>query len=128
YWVEDAVLLPPPGRRVPLMVGGVGPRLLAAALPHAYAWNVWFSTYGNDPDGFARLVERGRPGVQRRACVLAAVAGGAGARPHDPDAPPVEHTRLAAHLRELADAGADEAILVADPITERSVRALAEAL
>jgi alkanesulfonate monooxygenase SsuD/methylene tetrahydromethanopterin reductase-like flavin-dependent oxidoreductase (luciferase family) len=34
--------------------------------------------------------------------------------------------RIAAALRELAEAGADEAIIVADPITERSIRALAE--
>ena len=34
--------------------------------------------------------------------------------------------RIAAHLLELAEAGADEAILVADPITERSIRELAE--
>jgi alkanesulfonate monooxygenase SsuD/methylene tetrahydromethanopterin reductase-like flavin-dependent oxidoreductase (luciferase family) len=126
--VEDAVLLPPPARCVPLMVGGVGPRLLAASLPHADAWNVWFSEYGNDPEGFARLAARGRPGVERSACVLVTVDGGAGERPYEPDAPPVEHTRLAAHLRGLADAGANEAILVADPITERSVRALADAL
>ena len=36
--------------------------------------------------------------------------------------------RIAAHLRELAEPGADEAILVVSPITERSVRALGEAL
>ena len=32
---------------------------------------------------------------------------------------------LAAHLRELAAAGADEAILVVSPITEGSIRELA---
>ena len=37
-------------------------------------------------------------------------------------------TRIAGSLRELVDAGADEAILVADPITERSIRDLGEAL
>jgi alkanesulfonate monooxygenase SsuD/methylene tetrahydromethanopterin reductase-like flavin-dependent oxidoreductase (luciferase family) len=126
--VEGAVLLPPPARRVPLMVGGNGPRLLAATLPHVDAWNLWYTVYGNDPAGFARLAELGRPGVERSACVFVTVDGGAGERPHEPDAPPVEHTRLAAHLRELADAGADEAILVVDPITEGSVRAVAEAL
>jgi hypothetical protein len=31
---------------------------------------------------------------------------------------------LPSHLHLLAEAGADEAILVVDPITERSVRAL----
>jgi len=34
--------------------------------------------------------------------------------------------RVAQHLRELADAGADEIILVLDPITERSIRALGD--
>jgi alkanesulfonate monooxygenase SsuD/methylene tetrahydromethanopterin reductase-like flavin-dependent oxidoreductase (luciferase family) len=36
--------------------------------------------------------------------------------------------RIAAHLRALAEAGADEAILVADPITERSIRDLGAVL
>jgi len=35
---------------------------------------------------------------------------------------------IAARLRELAEAGADEAILVVNPITEASVRGLGEAL
>ena len=41
---------------------------------------------------------------------------------------PVEGSseRVARHLRELADAGADEIILVLDPITDRSIRALGE--
>jgi alkanesulfonate monooxygenase SsuD/methylene tetrahydromethanopterin reductase-like flavin-dependent oxidoreductase (luciferase family) len=34
--------------------------------------------------------------------------------------------RVARHLRELADAGADEIILVLDPITERSIRAIGD--
>ena len=41
-------------------------------------------------------------------------------RPYD--APPVRGKDLAAHLRQLAEAGADEAILVLDPIDERSTR------
>ena len=42
--------------------------------------------------------------------------------------PPLTGTprRIAARMRELGEAGADEVILVADPITERSVRSLAE--
>jgi ethanolamine utilization protein EutP (predicted NTPase) len=35
---------------------------------------------------------------------------------------------VAGHLRELAEVGADEAILVVSPIDERSIRALGEAL
>jgi probable F420-dependent oxidoreductase len=140
FWqADDAVLLPPPARRVPLMVGSNGPRVLGITLPHVDAWNTWWDDYGNTVEGFAALDERisaaareaGRPpeDVERSACVLIALDGG-GERPATPAAPPVTGPprRIAAHLRELAEAGADEAILVVDPITERSVRALAEAV
>jgi len=53
--VEDAVLLPRPARRVPLMVGSNGARMLAATLPHVDAWNTWYSGHGNTSDGFAKL-------------------------------------------------------------------------
>jgi alkanesulfonate monooxygenase SsuD/methylene tetrahydromethanopterin reductase-like flavin-dependent oxidoreductase (luciferase family) len=126
--VEDAVLLPRPARRPTLMVGANAPRMLSIALPHVDVWNTWYSPYGNSAAGFAELSGRIGADVERSACVLVAVDGGAGERPHDPDAPAVESARLAAHLHELADAGADEAILVLDPITERSIRSVAELL
>jgi probable F420-dependent oxidoreductase len=125
FWsADDAVLLPPPARRVPLMIGSNGPRMLRIALPHADAWNTWYEDYGNTPEGFAALHERiGVPAsVERSAYVLV----GLGGRERVATAPAVERGRLAAHLRELAQAGADEAILVVDPITERSIRELGE--
>jgi alkanesulfonate monooxygenase SsuD/methylene tetrahydromethanopterin reductase-like flavin-dependent oxidoreductase (luciferase family) len=137
---EDAVLLPRPQRRVPLMVGATGPRLLACALPHVDAWNTWFDWYGNRAAGFAACnaridaaVERAgrdRAAVERSACLLVAVDPAAGERPHDADAPPLpgDATRVAAELHALALAGADEAILVLDPIDERSIVGLGEAL
>jgi alkanesulfonate monooxygenase SsuD/methylene tetrahydromethanopterin reductase-like flavin-dependent oxidoreductase (luciferase family) len=44
--------------------------------------------------------------------------------------PPLEGSpeRIAAGLRGLAEAGADEAILVVSPITERSIRLLGDTL
>src|SRR4051794_10151973 len=128
HQVEDALLLPPPARPVPLMVGTTGPRLFAAAAPHVDAWNVWYSQYGNTPSGYAELSAGFEGDFERSACVLVAVDGGAGERPFQSDAPPVDATVLAAHLRELEEAGADEAILVLDPITERSVRVVADVL
>ncbi len=53
--VEDAVLLPEPARRVPMMLGSNGDRLLRAALPHVDAWNTWY-------DG---LRQHGRRGSRR---------------------------------------------------------------
>ena len=130
--VDDAVLLPPPRRRVPLMIGSKGTRVLAVSLPHVDAWNTWYSWYGNTPEGFAtqsaaidaacRTAGRDPRAVKRSACVLVTVGAG-GQRPHD--VPAVSAEQIAHHLEALADAGADEAILVCDPITESSVRTLA---
>jgi probable F420-dependent oxidoreductase len=122
--VEDAVLLPAPRRSIPLMVGGTGPRLLAAALPHCQAWNTWFDWYGNTAEGFAAKSAMIPAGVEKSACVYVQLDGGTGRRTNAPETEPVRVDRLAAHLRELADAGADEAILVSDPIDERAIRTL----
>lgn len=109
---------------IPLMSGSSGPRALSIVLPHVASANVWWDTYGNTPDGFARWAERlGDSGVERSACVLVTVDGGAGERPTD--VPAVPHTELPGHLAALERAGAHEAILVLDPITAASVRAAA---
>jgi probable F420-dependent oxidoreductase len=135
--VTDAVLLPPPSRRVPVMVGATGPRMLAASLPYVDAWNTWYDVYGNTPEGFAALNGRvdaaaqaaGRDPseIERSACVLVVLDRTAGERPVPEGLAAVEGD-VAAHLRALAEAGADEAILVVSPINERSIRALGEAL
>jgi probable F420-dependent oxidoreductase len=139
HWqAEDAVLLPAPARRPELMIGSNGPRMLRIALPHADAWNTWYDGYGNDAAGFAQLnarinraaAEAGRAPaeIRRSACVLVVLDRAAGERPLTPEAPPLEGPpeRIAAGLRELAAAGADEAILVVSPIDARSIAALAE--
>ena len=52
YWqARDAVLLPPPARRTPLMIGSNGPRVLRIALPHVDAWNTWYTDFGNSCGG-----------------------------------------------------------------------------
>jgi len=134
--VDDAVLLPPPRRRVPIMLGSNGARMLGIGLPYVDAWNTWFTSYGNTVEGFANLrgdvdaacVRAGRdPGeIAHSACVLVRVGEGRGERTHD--VPPVARKDLAAHLRLLGEAGADEAILVLDPIDERSTRQVANAI
>jgi alkanesulfonate monooxygenase SsuD/methylene tetrahydromethanopterin reductase-like flavin-dependent oxidoreductase (luciferase family) len=139
YWqAHDAVLLPHPIHRPRLMLGSNGPRMLTCALPHVEAWNTWYEDYGNSAEGFARLNERisaaaretGRdPGdIVRSACVFVALDRGCAERPVVAHAAPVEGrpARVAEHLRELADAGADEAIMVVNPITESSIRQLGD--
>jgi probable F420-dependent oxidoreductase len=133
---EDAVLLPPPGRRVPIMIGSNGPRMLAIALPHADAWNTWFADYGNTPEGFAALdatiseaaerAGRDPAEIERSACAHVLVDPASPER--EIEVPPVALADVRRHVDELGEAGADEVILVAGPITERSVRALGDAL
>ena len=125
---DDAVLLPPPARLVPLLVGTTGPRVMTAVAPHVQWWNCWYSWYGNTPEGFAELSGRFEGGFKRSACVLVRVEGGRDERPLEEDAPPVDARDLPRHLAQLADAGADEAILVLDPIDEESVKAVARML
>jgi len=136
--VEGAVLLPPPARRIPLMIGANRPRMLSIALPHVDAWNTWWDELGNDPtrfaelnagtDAAAELVGRDPREVERSACLLVAVDPSSQERQPNPDAPAVPLEELGAALETLAEGGADEVILVASPITEASVRELADAL
>jgi alkanesulfonate monooxygenase SsuD/methylene tetrahydromethanopterin reductase-like flavin-dependent oxidoreductase (luciferase family) len=130
--VRDAVLLPPPRRRPKLTIGANKPRMLSIALPHVDAWNTWFTHYGNTAEGFAehnayvteQAEQAGRDPatLERSACVLVQVDGGAGERRPEVEAVPGD--RLKQHLEALRQAGADEAILVLDPITEDAIRSL----
>jgi probable F420-dependent oxidoreductase len=135
FWqVEDAVLLPPPARRTPIMLGTSGPRQLAATLRHADSWNTWWDAYGNTAEGFAvrnaeisAIAESAGTDpaqVERSACVLVCFDPAAGERPRNDDAPPLTGRAdgIAQALRDLAGAGAHEAILVLDPINEATVR------
>jgi probable F420-dependent oxidoreductase len=141
FWqADDAVLLPKPARRPPIMVGSAGERVLSIALPHVDVWNTWYDNYGNTAEGFAALnakvsdaaqrAGRAPEEIARSACVLVVLDRAAGDRPLVVGVPPLEGSpdRIAAGLRDLAEAGADEAILVVSPITEGSIRALGEVL
>ena len=137
--VDDAVLLPQPEHRVPLMVGSVGDRVLRATLPYVDAWNCWYAWFGNTPAGFETVNDRvtailrdaGRDPAQvrRTAAVFVATEGGGSDRPHA-DVEPIRGSasHLAERLVEFRTVGVDEAILVLNPIDERSIRTIGNAL
>jgi probable F420-dependent oxidoreductase len=137
HQVRDAVLLPHPARRPLLMVGSTGDRVLAATLPHVDVWNTWYDWYGNTAEGFGAKMRQideacDRAGrepatLERSACVLVRL-GDTAERPDEPGVSPLQGSRdeIGAGLREIAEAGADELILVLDPITEASIRELGE--
>ena len=138
--VEDVVLLPPPAHRPPLMIGSTGERMLRIALPHVDAWNTWYDWYGNSAEGFAlgnaritasaETVGRDPAEIRRSACVLVVLGPEAQERPIEGGVRPLQGSMsaIAEGLRAMAAAGADETILVVDPITERSILDLAEVL
>jgi alkanesulfonate monooxygenase SsuD/methylene tetrahydromethanopterin reductase-like flavin-dependent oxidoreductase (luciferase family) len=140
YQADDAVLRPAPPEPPRLMIGSNGPRMLSIALPHVEAWNTWYEDFGNSAEGFAalsdriseaaRLAGRDPSEIERSACVYVALDGADAGRASTPEAPPLSGSpdRLASSLSEFAEAGADEAILVVNPITERSIRELGAVL
>ncbi len=138
--LEDAVIYPSIARPPRLMIGSTGERVLRASLPWVDAWNAWGPWCGNDPEGFAResdrvsalalAVGRDPADVQRSICVYAEVDVAPGERAFEEDAPPLTGgaSGIAAGLRAFAAAGADEAILVLNVVTERSIQALGASL
>lgn len=135
---DDLVLLPEPARRIPLMVGSNGERMLSIALPHVDAWNTWYDDYGNTPEGFAELNARitdaaelagRRPeDITRSVCASVALDGATNDRTYDKPVTPVSGSMaaIAEHCSALADAGADEVIIVVSPITEATIGRLGE--
>jgi len=126
---DDVVLLPKPQRQTPMMIGSNGKRTLGITLPHVQAWNTWWDDYYNSPEGLSKLIaDIGIPeSTARSACMLVQLDDSPIERvPEGMDA--VEQSRFTAHIGELGEAGADEVIVVASPITERSIRTLGELL
>ncbi|MDX1691836.1 MAG: LLM class flavin-dependent oxidoreductase [Acidimicrobiia bacterium] len=136
YEVEGAELQPAPVRRVPIMVGSIGPRVLAATLPHVEAWNAWYAWYGNTVDGARDLlgeidgrcaaVGRDPATLDKTLAVHVAAPGGTGrvygADTHAGVAPiSGPPAAIAAHLVALAELGVAHVQLVVDPIDEGGV-------
>jgi len=123
---EELRLLPEPERKIPLMIGSNGPRMLRIAAEHCTSWNTWWDDFGNTAEGFHALQQSMPPHLERSACMLVQLEGQPVER--EPVVPAVPEARFAEALRDFEAAGADEVIVVASPITERSIRVLGEML
>ncbi len=135
HHARDAVLLPAPDRPIPILVAAKGPRMLRLTARHADAWNTaWF---GHPDDRLRRRVadletalgaEGREPSTLRRTVGMHIV---------DPDMLTSDDKDVAfgGSVDELARAidtyeglGFDDVIVVLEPMTERSLDRLAEAL
>jgi probable F420-dependent oxidoreductase len=145
YQARDCELLPRarPGGP-PLLIGSNGPRMLRIALPHADAWNSWYSDTDNRPAGVAPLrdvvdaacrdVGRDPGEIRRSVAVHVRLPRGSGRAMGDttttdrivPLEGPAE--RMADELRAYADAGIDEVQAVLDPIDRPSIERFAAVL
>jgi alkanesulfonate monooxygenase SsuD/methylene tetrahydromethanopterin reductase-like flavin-dependent oxidoreductase (luciferase family) len=103
YQLRDAPCDPKPEARVPLLIGGEGPRLMRVAARHADIWHSWA-----DPDEFARKNE-----LLDQLCVDAGRRPGDLARANGGEVPaaPAEALEL---LRAFENAGAAEFIVSDD--------------
>jgi len=146
FTAREAELQPRPSRPggPPILVGSSGPRMLAATLPYADAWNAWYADTGNRPEGVARLrtlvdeaaaaVGRDPAAIERTVAVQVRMPGGSGRIMGDQDprmtVPPLEGSPevMAEGLRAYAREGIGHVQLVVDPITEASVAALVPVL
>jgi alkanesulfonate monooxygenase SsuD/methylene tetrahydromethanopterin reductase-like flavin-dependent oxidoreductase (luciferase family) len=146
FSARDAELLPRPSRPggPELLIGSSGPRMLAATLPYAHAWNAWYADTGNRPDGVARLRDlvddaaraagRDPADIERTVAVQVRMPGGRGRVMGDTnprqDVPPLEGPAevVAEALRAYAREGIGHVQLVVDPIDEATVAALAPVL
>jgi len=130
--VADAVLLPAPDRRIPLLVAGNGPRILRLTARYAEAWNTaWFA----GPDDLLRervaaleaaLEEEGRDPSTLRRTVGMYVADPAVA-PDESDAFRGSVAELAETLKRFGELGFADVIAVLEPMNEQSLDRLAEA-
>lgn len=146
YDAERCVLHPrsPRSAGPPLMVGSIGPRMLGITLPHVDAWNVWWSDYGNTPEGFAAQkgvvddiassVGRNPATVDATCAVLVQLDGGGGRQMGDYGAGEAVEpltgspAAIAEQLARFGDAGASHVQLVVDPITRSSIEWLGDVL
>jgi len=144
YQARDCELLPRSARPggPPLMIGSMGPRMLAISLPYVDSWNVWFSDTGNSPAGVpalrslvddaCRAVGRDPAEVERSVAVQVRMPGGTGRiQGSAPEPYPMlegSPARIADELRAYASEGIGHVQLVVDPIDRRSVDGLAPVL
>ena len=141
FQARECELVPRPARAggPPILIGSNGERMLRIALPHAAAWNSWFTDFGNAPDGIAPLREtvdaaardvgRDPAAIERTVAVLVQLPGGTGRAAGDAEtgqAAPISGPPdvIAERLRAFAGAGITHVQLVVDPITVASVEAL----
>ena len=143
YTARDCELLPRPRSAMPLLIGSSGKRMLEITLPHVDAWNAWYRQTGNRPEGVAPLRQavdaacsaagRDPRQIERTVAVLIEMPDGEGRKDVYGKEEEVEALRgspevIADELRRYAREGIGHVQLIVEPMTEKSLEALAPVL
>ncbi|MEE8490265.1 MAG: LLM class flavin-dependent oxidoreductase [Acidimicrobiia bacterium] len=145
YSARDCEILPrgPRPQGPPIMIGSRGPRMLRISAPFMDQWNAWYAWFGNDVARLPPIIEKldnallaaGRDPaeVERSAAMLIQLGGGEGRVTGDPDqgvSMPFQGTphQIAAEIAIYGELGISHMQLVLEPITARSIEAVAEIL
>ena len=120
YSLDDAVLLPPPTRHIPILVGAHGPRTMGLTAKWADAWNTaWF---GAPDDTLRERIGDFEAALEREQRASSEVERTVGLVVEDESA-----EELAARLAAYEELGFAHAVALLDPSTVESVAKLAEA-
>jgi alkanesulfonate monooxygenase SsuD/methylene tetrahydromethanopterin reductase-like flavin-dependent oxidoreductase (luciferase family) len=131
--VADAVLLPPPERRVPLLIAGNGVRMLGLTARYADAWNTaWFARTDERLRMRVAALETALENEGRDPSTLRRTAG---MYVVDPASASAEGNAFTGSVGELAETIASfgeldfsDVIALLEPANERSLNRLADAL
>jgi alkanesulfonate monooxygenase SsuD/methylene tetrahydromethanopterin reductase-like flavin-dependent oxidoreductase (luciferase family) len=136
YRTADAVLAPPAGHHVPILIASRRPRMLELTARWADAWNsAWYGLPDDRLrtalDGIdAALTATGRPAaeVSRTIGIVVRDVDQAGPAEAESKAISAKIEELATALKTYEELGADQLIVSLEPATVRSVERLADAV
>lgn len=121
HQTDNAVLLPPPSRQIPLLIAGQGPRMLRLTARHADAWNTAWYAHPTDllherlAELRAALDAAGRDPATLR-CTVGMIA------------PQTDAESLRLAINEFTGLGIDDLIVHLEQRDTRSLDMLAEAV
>jgi probable F420-dependent oxidoreductase len=133
---NDAVLLPAPTRRIPILIAAKGPRMLELTGRWADAWNTaWYGLPSDRLHASLASIGAAVEAAGRPAESVVLTVGIDVIDPEQPDSGEANPRALSGSVAGLADAirtyeglGVGHLMVGLDPITTRSVRRLAEAV
>jgi probable F420-dependent oxidoreductase len=135
HQADDAVLVPPPGRRIPILIAAKQPRMLDITARTADAWNTaWFGWPDDRLRGRLAGLDAAHERVGRDPAAVERTVGIVVRDPGQPAVPEPEATAIEGSVDDLAraleayrDLGIAEVQAILEPMTPRSVERLGEA-